>query len=329
MTSQASLPDSPDFDHDFQNPAENAPSPNTNEIENFSQLSIQSLTTEQETLKDPVQSAFEVAGWYQPEDLSPPESNPLPPAPEFAKPELTFEPPVSHYDPDSEFKVKDYSPDEEFSSNRIAQTEFEASVIESLSIPKVHSQYEQIWSGIRNGQMLKAPIVIGIVTTEPELHVAAVLSHLAIMISYEMGRYVLLVDGDARQRALTNALELEDKRGFAETCTLECGWRDAVVPTSHNKLTILPAGNLTNYSTQIESLFLPTMANEWREMFDVVFVDIGDAQAAMASPLYKMCDRNYLLIRLGHTNREFADEIADQMADDGVNVAGCIVTNLP
>ncbi|MEM7317101.1 MAG: cellulose synthase operon protein YhjQ/BcsQ, partial [Planctomycetota bacterium] len=271
----------------------------------------------------------EVAGWYQPEDLSPMEQVSVEQS-TLHKPDLAFEPPEAIYDPHSEFKVKDYNPDEEFGSGKtIAQTEFEASVVDSLGLPQVHTQYEQIWSAMRNGQPLKSPQIIGVVTTEPELHVAAVLSHLAIMISYEMGRHVLLVDGDARQRALTNAMELEDMRGFNETCNLECGWREAVIPTSHNKLCILPAGNLSINSTQIESLFLPTMANEWREMFDVVFVDIGDAQAPMARPLYKMCDKTYLLVRLGHTSREFADEIADQLADDGVNLTGCIVTNLP
>ncbi len=287
-------------------------------------LAQQVLTTE-DRVADPVRAAHEVAGWYQPDDLSPPEqqapATPFPPS---------YIDPEPQYDPDDEFKFQDYNAKEEFGGeNAIGQTEFEASVIGSLSLPKVHSQYEQIWSGMRNGQMLKSPLVIGVVTTEPELHVAAALSHLAIMISYEMGRRVLLVDGDTRQQALTNAMELEGQRGFSETCLLECGWREAVVPTSHDKLCILPSGAQMISPAQIDSLLLPTMTTEWREMFDVIFVDIGDAQAAMACPLYKMCDKTFLLVRLGHTNREFADEIADQLADDGVNLAGCIVTNLP
>ena len=110
---------------------------------------------------------------------------------------------------------------------------------------------------------------------------------------------------------------------------MESDWQKAVVPTSQMGMCVLPAGSNSIATGDFDPLRMPLMASGWTEMFDIVLIDIGDAKAPFAQQLYKACDRSYMLIRLGRTSRDLADDMMDALLGDDVVLNGCIVTNMP
>ena len=71
------------------------------------------------------------------------------------------------------------------------------------------------------------------------------------------------------------------------------------------------------------------IAKEWKSNFDYVIVDGGQAYSMSANSTYTVSDATYLVVRLGKTNRNEADQVVQQLLESQVPLNGCVVTNLP
>ncbi len=214
-------------------------------------------------------------------------------------------------------------------SEPVEPTEFEHAITASLSSHRLRDQYLSMWDALSDEAHGKPPIVIGFVSVGPDEHVANVVAHLGSLVSQELGQHVLLVDGDLRKRYLSSAFDMLYARGLAESCLLECDWNEVVTPTSNRRLCVLPTGEVSIGVIDVDARRLSTTAKSWKEMFDVTLVDIGDAQAPFARAMYGVCDRIYLLVRLGQTDREIADSVVQLLLEQQISLKGCIATNLP
>jgi capsular exopolysaccharide synthesis family protein len=150
----------------------------------------------------------------------------------------------------------------------------------------------------------------------------------------EIGRKVLLVDGDLRRPRLHNVFGVANSRGLSDVL-----WADTpleTVPIQHlvcetkiSGLYVLPAGSgNVNPSKLFYSSRMSRLFERLRREFDMVTVDAPPMiHLADARVLGQLADGVILVIRAGQTTTESALFASQRFAEDGTRVLGTVLNN--
>jgi capsular exopolysaccharide synthesis family protein len=147
----------------------------------------------------------------------------------------------------------------------------------------------------------------------------------------EIGRRVLLIDGDLRRPRLGKLFGLQFATGLSDALldegsgkiTLDSVVRSSAVPG----LYVLPGGSEpANISRLLHSTFLDSLVEQARSEYDFVLIDsppmMGMADARLLS---RNADGVILISRAGETSPEQLTEAKERLADDGTPVIGTIL----
>ena len=211
----------------------------------------------------------------------------------------------------------------------VQETPFESTIIQTLRLNRIREQYADCWRTIQQSGEMRPPRVVALTECCNESHSAHVLGHVAVWLARDVGKHVLLVDADLERRELTRQFCLNHARGLADVCMLRCDWPETVVPTSHPSLSVLPLGNGPIDVARWDAFQIANLVKQWKELFDTILIDAGDPRSPLFRTVYPTCDATYLLVRLGLTPRDAVDETIDYLEDRDMEIAGCLVTNLP
>jgi polysaccharide biosynthesis transport protein len=160
-----------------------------------------------------------------------------------------------------------------------------------------------------------------------------VASNLGIAMA-ELGRRVLLIDGDLRRPRLDRFFGLSNNRGLSNALRVNTPLGE-IGPIKHlfreteiSGLYLLPAGDSTTNTTRL--LHSPRMSELFgllRREFDMVIVDAPPIlqQLADARVLGHLADGVILVIRAGQTTIESALFATERFAKDGTRVLGTIL----
>jgi succinoglycan biosynthesis transport protein ExoP len=161
-----------------------------------------------------------------------------------------------------------------------------------------------------------------------------VVSNLSIAMA-EIGRKVLLIDGDLRRPRLhqlfgvTNTWGLSDVL-WAETPLETVPILHLVRETKVSGLSLLPAGSCRNVvpSTEFYSPRMLRLLARLRKEFDIVMVDAPPMiHLADARVLGRLADGVILVIRAGQTTSESALYASQRFAEDGTRVLGTVLNS--
>ncbi len=211
----------------------------------------------------------------------------------------------------------------------VGPSRVESSIVAALRTPRLAGQYRALWERMQPESGSGMPCMLGMFSVDFEPHCAQTLGQLAVLLSRHEGLHVLVVDADLTRRSLSSNFRLEDSAGLSDVCMQRAAWDEVIVPTSYSKMCILPAGRISPNAADLSLDVVPALVECWKSVFDVILVDVGDVQADFAQAIFPACDANYLLVRLGKTDREIVDNVVAALTDENIELSGCIVTNVP
>ena len=104
-----------------------------------------------------------------------------------------------------------------------------------------------------------------------------------------LGKKVLLIDADMRRPSLHNIYEKKVVHGLAEILEQKAGWSTALLKVAREHLFLLPAGTITERSSDLVGTGVQTLLEEAYEQFDLVILDgpplLGAPEAAQLAAL--------------------------------------------
>jgi polysaccharide biosynthesis transport protein len=175
-----------------------------------------------------------------------------------------------------------------------------------------------------------SPRVILVTSPRPKAGKTTTVANLGISLA-EIGRRVLLIDGDLRRPRLGKLFGLQFATGLSDALidggsgaiTLESVIRTSPVPG----LSVLPGGSEpANISKLLHSTYLDSLIETARSEYDFVLIDsppmMGMADARLLS---RNADGVILISRAGETSPEQLGEARERLADDGTPVIGTIL----
>jgi succinoglycan biosynthesis transport protein ExoP len=175
-----------------------------------------------------------------------------------------------------------------------------------------------------------SPRVILVTSPRPKAGKTTTVANLGISLA-EIGRRVLLIDGDLRRPRLGKLFGLQFATGLSDALidggsgpiTLDSVIRSSPVPG----LSVLPGGSEPgNISKLLHSTYLDSLIETARSEYDFVLIDsppmMGMADARLLS---RNADGVILISRAGETSPEQLGEARERLADDGTPVIGTIL----
>ena len=145
------------------------------------------------------------------------------------------------------------------------------------------------------------------------------------------GANVVIVDGDLRQPAVAEALDISGDIGLSAVISGEAALRDALQETGVARLTALTAGPVPPNPSEL--LGSPTARETFealRAQFDYVIIDSAPLKTATdAAVLAAASDGVLLVARLDRTAREDLKSAVSRLSLVGASIIGAVVNGVP
>jgi succinoglycan biosynthesis transport protein ExoP len=173
------------------------------------------------------------------------------------------------------------------------------------------------------------PRVIVITSANAGEGKTAVASNLALAMA-EIGRSVLLIDGDLRKPRLHEIFGVPNRWGLTDLLegkTPPTGCEKMVFKTGFRNLSLLPSGSLaSNISGLLHSPRTLELLNRMRSEFDMVIIDTPPMlHMPDARVLGRCSDGVILVVQSTLTMRDAAAAASQRLAHDGTRVLGAIL----
>lgn len=178
---------------------------------------------------------------------------------------------------------------------------------------------------------LKALLITSAIPNEGKSTIA---SNLAITMA-NGGARVLLVDADLRRGDIATLFDIDGKRGLTNILRGEMPWREAIIESRFQNLSIISRGPVTNQSGEL--LLRPMvepMLREMREAYDLVIFNSAPILATDDTPtLSPHFDGVLMVIRAQFTSAKLTQNSLGTLYQRQVNVLGlilnCVDTETP
>ena len=179
------------------------------------------------------------------------------------------------------------------------------------------------------GENGNRPRVIALTSASPREGKTTVASNLALALA-EIGRRVLLIDGDLRKPRLHEIFNVSNAWGLSDLLDgikPPEGSEAMVAGTAYRDLYVLPAGSAaSSISNLLHSPRVVELLQRMRQEFDTVIIDTPPMlQLPDARVLGKLADAVILVVRSARTTKETAAAASQRLADDGTRVLGTVL----
>ncbi|MBZ5586325.1 MAG: polysaccharide biosynthesis tyrosine autokinase [Acidobacteriia bacterium] len=179
------------------------------------------------------------------------------------------------------------------------------------------------------GENGSRPRVIALTSASPREGKTTVASNLALALA-EIGRRVLLIDGDLRKPRLHEIFKVPNAWGLSDllngTKPPE-GSEAMVAGTGCRDLYVLPAGSVaSSISNLLHSPRALELLQRMRQEFDMVIIDTPPMlHLPDARVLGRLADGVILVVRSARTTKETAAAAGQRLAEDGTRVLGTVL----
>jgi len=197
-----------------------------------------------------------------------------------------------------------------------------------------HSALSEAFRGLRTSVLLSAagrpPRSLTFVSAEPGEGKTTVVSNLSISLA-QLGKRVLLVDGDMRRPCVHKLFNIEEREGGLVTfLTGEDGWSHLVRPTGVTNLDCLICGPVPpNPSELLSSDRMQQLIVEAMREYQFVLIDAPPLlNVADGRILATMVDGAVLVVRGGYTPQELAQQAQYHVRDVGARLIGVVLNDV-
>ena len=183
-----------------------------------------------------------------------------------------------------------------------------------------------------SGQNGDRPHVLMLTSGSPREGKTTVATNLGIALA-EIGRRVLLIDGDMRKPRLHEIFDLPNERGLSNILQegklsdeeLKGTVRETTVPG----LSVLPSGPATSSAANLlHSEIMEDLLERLEKDFDMILIDTPPMlQMPDARVVGRLADGVILVVRAAHTTRDAALAMRQRFADDRTEVLGVILND--
>ena len=179
------------------------------------------------------------------------------------------------------------------------------------------------------GENGNRPRVIALTSANPRDGKTTVSCNLALALA-EIGRRVLLIDGDLRKPRLHEIFNVPNAWGLSDlldgTKPPE-GSEAIVVGTGYGGLHVLPAGSVpSSISNLLHSPRTLEFLKRMRQEFDMVIIDTPPMlEMPDARVLGRLADGVILVVRAARTTKETAATASHRLVEDGTRVLGTVL----
>ncbi len=155
-------------------------------------------------------------------------------------------------------------------------------------------------------------------------------ANLAIAIA-NLGKKVLLVEGDMRCPAFSDLFHMRKESGFSELLAgIENNTADVVEHYGDTTLDILFCGKIPPNPSELLSGFrMAELADEWRSTYDYIILDMPPIGEVTDAGVVASVVNGYILtVRCNHSNVKDATNAAERIASVDGNVVGIVLNDL-
>jgi capsular exopolysaccharide synthesis family protein len=145
-------------------------------------------------------------------------------------------------------------------------------------------------------------------------------ANLALTMAQEYQRRVILIDADLRDPAVHALFAIERGPGLSEVLTGEASLDDALVHLPDFRLTLLPAGGVPDYPTELlGSHAMRRALDALRTRFDRILLDLPPVTPlADARAVAPFVDGALMVVRAGLTQRPALDQALAAFDEDAI-----------
>ncbi len=193
-----------------------------------------------------------------------------------------------------------------------------------------HSVVTSILSASRSAE---PPEVVVVTSGAAHEGKSTVIGNMA-MIAAQIGRRVLLIDGDLRNPRQHHIYGVSNKPGLSDLLSsaespAETPVLELVRETSVRGLYLLPSGTKSEHvATLLHSPRLAELIGLFRDEFDLILIDTPPVLPfADARVFGRVADAVVLVVRAGHTTRQLAQAARARFVEDGLPVFGTILND--
>jgi polysaccharide biosynthesis transport protein len=197
-----------------------------------------------------------------------------------------------------------------------------------------HSALSEAFRGLRTSVLLSAagrpPRSLTFVSAEPGEGKTTVASNLSISLA-QLGKRVLLIDGDMRRPCVHKLFNIEDHSGGLVTfLTGEEGWSHLVRPTGIVNLDCLVCGPVPpNPSELLSSDRMQRLILEAMDHYQFVLIDAPPLlNVTDGRILATMVEGTILVVRGGFTPQELAQQAQFHVRDVGAHLIGVVLNDV-
>jgi succinoglycan biosynthesis transport protein ExoP len=167
--------------------------------------------------------------------------------------------------------------------------------------------FRTIRLNVRQALEDQGPIVLTISSPSAGDGKSLTASNLAVSFA-EAGHRVLLIDGDIRRGSLHAAFAAPQRPGLADVLGGAAARKDALRPTSHRNLTLMPCGKRIRQAPELlASPAMSELLQQLRASYDVIIVDSPPLSAGIdAYALGVVTGAMAIVLRVGKTNMRLA-----------------------
>lgn len=187
--------------------------------------------------------------------------------------------------------------------------------------------YRMIQANLKFLTVKKAPKVMLVTSSVPEEGKSTVSANLAAAMA-QLGRKVLLIDGDLRRPSQPHLWEIDGRIGLRE---ILAGERELVTAVSRPmaKLEVLATGKISsNPLALIDSSEMEHLVANARREYDTIVIDAPLPVTADVLTLSKLVDGILFITRPGIVDRESADMALETLEATGQKVFGMVINGV-
>ncbi len=174
---------------------------------------------------------------------------------------------------------------------------------------------------------LRAPATIFIATAGPSID-DAWLAPLAVALMQQNRERVLLIESGSEHSSLSESLGLATGWGLSEAIVSAGGWRERVLATPLQNVSLLPAGQAARPSSTRLADSMTKLAAQWKQEYAWTILSGGSAARIEAAAFAAACDGALLVVSLAATTRDQAISSQKNLESLGGQVIGCIARQL-
>jgi len=194
---------------------------------------------------------------------------------------------------------------------------------------QISEQYRILRTNLYSISTEKPIKVIAITSSQSEEGKTTTACNLAITLSWDTEKKIVLLDGDLRKPEVHTLFNLPRKPGLSDILLEKCEVADLTVKPAIGNLYVIPSGStITNPAEALSYPRFKALIAELKVRFDYVIFDTPPTlSVADSSIIGSLCDGVILIVKSEVTSKDIVGESFNLLKSTNAKPIACVLTN--